>query len=58
VTSVIAGSRNPDQIRRNAEAVDLQLSSEVIDELTEATEEVKRKLGPNPDMWQSDSRFR
>jgi len=58
VTSVIAGSRNPDQIRRNAEAVDLELSSEVIDELTEATEEVKRKLGPNPDMWQSESRFR
>jgi myo-inositol catabolism protein IolS len=58
VTSVIAGSRNPDQIRRNAEAANLELPPEVIDELTEATEEVKRKLGSNPDMWQSDSRFR
>jgi aryl-alcohol dehydrogenase-like predicted oxidoreductase len=58
VTSVIAGARNPDEIRQNAEAADLELSPKVIRELTEATDEVKRTLGPNPDMWQSESRFR
>lgn len=58
MTSVIVGARNPDQIRRNAQALDLELPSDVVDELNEATRELKRKLGPNPDMWQSESRFR
>jgi myo-inositol catabolism protein IolS len=58
VTSVLAGARTPDQIRQNTQAAALELSHEVISELTEVTEEVKQKLGPNPDLWQSDSRFR
>ena len=58
VTSVIAGARNPNQIKQTAQAADLELPPETIGELTEATEEVKRILGPNPDMWQSESRFR
>jgi aryl-alcohol dehydrogenase-like predicted oxidoreductase len=58
VTSVIAGARRPDQIQQTAQAVDLALSPDTIGRLTEATEEVKRIIGPNPDMWQSESRFR
>lgn len=58
VTSVIAGARHPGQIKQTAEAADLELSPEIIGELTKATEEVKQKLGPNPDMWQSESRLR
>jgi aryl-alcohol dehydrogenase-like predicted oxidoreductase len=58
ITSIIVGARNPGQIKRNVEAVDLKLSPEIITELNEATDEVKQKLGPNPDMWQSQSRFR
>ena len=58
VTSVLAGARRPDQIEQTAQAADLELPSDVVGELTKATEEVKRMLGPNPDMWQSDSRFR
>jgi len=58
VMSVIAGARNPGQIRQTAQAVDLELSSEIMNELTEVTDEVKQTLGPNPDMWQSESRFR
>lgn len=58
VTSVIAGARKPDQIRQTAQAVDLQLSSETISRLNEATEEVKQIIGHNPDMWQSESRIR
>jgi len=58
VISVIAGARNAEQVRQNARAADLKLSSEVVDRLTEVTETLKEKLGPNPDMWQSESRIR
>ena len=58
VSSVIAGARRPDQIRQTAQAVDLALSPEIAGQLAKATEEVKRLIGPNPDMWQSTSRFR
>jgi myo-inositol catabolism protein IolS len=58
VTSVIAGARQPAQVEQTAQAADLELSAEIIGQLTEATEEVKRALGPNLDMWQSESRFR
>jgi len=58
VSSVIAGARRPDQIRQTAQAVDLELSPEIARQLAEATEEVKRLIGRNPDMWQSTSRFR
>jgi len=58
VTSGIAGARRPDQIRQTAQAADLTLTPEIVGRLSEATEEVKRLAGPNPDMWQSQSRFR
>jgi myo-inositol catabolism protein IolS len=58
VTSVIAGARTPDQIKQTAQAADMDLSPETVGELTGATEPLKRILGPNPDMWQSESRFR
>ncbi len=58
VNAVLAGARKPDQIEQTAQAADLELSSEVVDRLTEATDAVKRILGPNPDMWQMESRFR
>lgn len=58
VTSVIAGARRPDQIEQTAQAAELELPSDVTDELAEATKEVKRLLGSNPDMWRSHSRFR
>jgi aryl-alcohol dehydrogenase-like predicted oxidoreductase len=58
VTTVIAGARTPDQIRQTAGAVDLTLAPVVVTGLAEATEEVKRAIGPNPDMWQAKSRIR
>ena len=57
VTSAIAGARRPDQIRQTAQAADLALPPEILTRLTDATEETKRIVGPNPDMWQSESRF-
>jgi aryl-alcohol dehydrogenase-like predicted oxidoreductase len=58
VASVIAGARRPEQIRETALASDLHLDQSVIRRLTGATEQVKQILGPNPDMWSSESRFR
>jgi myo-inositol catabolism protein IolS len=56
VTSAIAGARSPAQVRENALAADLSLDRETLDGLAAATDEVKTRLGPNIDMWQTDSR--
>ena len=58
VTSVLSGIRNPEQARRNVAAAELSLDEETILELATATEGVKRYLGRNPDVWQSESRSR
>jgi aryl-alcohol dehydrogenase-like predicted oxidoreductase len=58
VGSVIAGARRPDQIRQTAAAVDLALAPDLLGSLAAATEAVKDCAGPNPDTWQSQSRFR
>jgi len=58
VTSVIAGARRPEQIRETAQAAELELPPGIVRALSDATAEVKRAVGPNPDMWQAESRFR
>jgi len=58
VTSVIVGARNADQAKRNVRAAELTLSQEVVDRLSAATAALKQKLGPNADMWQTESRIR
>jgi aryl-alcohol dehydrogenase-like predicted oxidoreductase len=58
VTSVLAGARNPEQVRMNAKAGDLVLPDDILAELTDTTDELKTALGPNPDMWMSESRIR
>lgn len=57
VASVISGARNPEQVRQNAHAADIKLSSDVVTRLTNITEELKQKLGSNVDMYQSESRI-
>jgi len=58
VTAVVAGARNADQVRMNARAGELELSQEMLERLAEATESLKARLGPNPDMWQTEPRMR
>jgi aryl-alcohol dehydrogenase-like predicted oxidoreductase len=58
IVSVLAGARRPDQINQSVRAADLELPSQVIAELNEATDGLKLNMGRNPDMWQSESRFR
>jgi len=57
VTSVLAGARHPKQITENALATDLEIETEVLQKLSQATENVKSILGKNPDMWQANSRY-
>ena len=58
VTSAVSGARRPQQIRDNAAGGDLKLSPAILDRLSRATDKVKAKLGPNPDMWLTESRLR
>ncbi len=58
ISAVLVGARTPQQIAENVPAVDLELPGEVVEELTGVTEDLKKKLGSNPDLWQSKSRFR
>jgi myo-inositol catabolism protein IolS len=58
VTSVIAGARNARQSEENARAMQRQLPTEAIARLNQATQPLKEAFGDNPDMWQSDSRYR
>lgn len=58
ITSVLAGARNPEQIKQNAPAADLELPADIIRELTDVTEKIKVKMGRNPDMWQTESESR
>ena len=60
VTSVLAGARNPAQIESNLIAGSLALSAETMRRLDDATDDLKHKLGSDPDMWGTgaDSRYR
>jgi myo-inositol catabolism protein IolS len=58
VAAAIVGARIPEQIQQMAAAAELKLDSETIRKLNDATQPVKKALGSNPDMWDSDSRFR
>jgi aryl-alcohol dehydrogenase-like predicted oxidoreductase len=58
VTSVLAGARRPEQIKQNAKAAALDLPPEIVEALSAATDQVKQKLGSNPDLWETNSRYR
>ncbi|HHX43345.1 MAG TPA: aldo/keto reductase [Chloroflexi bacterium] len=58
VTTVLAGSRSPEQIVQNARAASVELTDDVLASLDAATQPLKEALGPNPDHYQSDSRYR
>ncbi len=55
VTSVITGARNPQQIRDNASILETKPDPQVLDQLTVATESLKKIIGTNPDPWRSGS---
>ncbi len=55
---VLAGCRNLGQLEENARALKLKLSPTVLQRLNAATEELRLKLGPNPDYYQGASHAR
>ena len=57
VTSLLVGARSPEELEEDLPGAELDLARTVLKELAEATYEVKRKLGRNPDMWMAESRF-
>ncbi len=60
VTSVLVGARNPQQVADNVAAVAGHSVADpaVLERLSELSEPLKNRLGPNIDMWQSESRAR
>ena len=51
ITSVIAGGRTPEQALTNAKGGNLELSKDVIDALSKATNPVKEFIGDDADPW-------
>lgn len=58
VAAVLVGARNAAQMRSNAAAMHAALSPATVAALDAATEALKQQFGTNPDMWQSQSRYR
>lgn len=58
VAGVIVGARNAYQVQKNVEAANINLSQDVTQELDKITEPLKQELEKNPDIWQSNSRYR
>jgi aryl-alcohol dehydrogenase-like predicted oxidoreductase len=60
VAAVLAGARKPEQLMENLQAVALELSSEIVRELARVTDQLKLRLGANPDPYlgSAESRFR
>ena len=56
VATILAGSRNVEQATANAAVADHRLDARFVDLLTTAGERLKEAMGPNPDMWQHESR--
>ncbi len=57
VTSVIAGMRNAGQAEKNAQAADCRLTQSILDQLSDATDELKAYFGDALDMWESEERI-
>ena len=58
VTSVLVGARNAGELMQNLPAAETRLSPETISSLQAAADPIKDRLGSNPDMWMSESRYR
>lgn len=60
VISVLAGARTPQQVESNVKAANLSLSEDTMSRLDAVTDDLKQKLGSDPDMWQNaeNTRYR
>ena len=58
VGSIVVGARNAKQVEQNVQSASLSVDQSILEKLTELSDNLKQKLGKNPDMWASDSRYR
>lgn len=58
VTSVVTGARSAGQARQNLAAADLELSAECVRKLSTCTDEIRKHIGADADMWESGDRSR
>ena len=58
LTSFLVGARNPKELERNLPSLSLKLDTATTTQLEQLTQPVKDAIGPNPDMWMSNSRMR
>ena len=58
VLSVLVGARKPEQVEDNIDCFNCTTDDELLKKLDEATGALKEAMGPNPDMWRTESRFR
>ncbi len=58
VSSVVLGARNPSQLRSNLNAGSLDIGPAAVAQLDEITFPLKRALGANCDMWESEAQSR
>lgn len=51
VGGILVGTRNAEQSRNLRKLIGVKLDAHLLESLTQATNELKSKLGTNPDMW-------
>lgn len=56
VAATIVGGRNADQVKKNRGTLDVNLTPDMVNRLNEITDPLKKELGPNADLWQTESR--
>jgi aryl-alcohol dehydrogenase-like predicted oxidoreductase len=58
ISSVIVGARSPEQLKDLVSASELKLPAGAVGELTSATEDLKKVVGNNADMWEGKAKSR
>lgn len=56
IGGVLVGTRNAEQSRNLSKLLEIELESSVLDALTAITDDVKKKMGSNIDMWDHRTR--
>jgi len=57
VSSLVVGARDPDQLRKNREALEISPEPPLLEALSSCTDGLKLALGDNPDLWQTSGRI-
>jgi aryl-alcohol dehydrogenase-like predicted oxidoreductase len=58
ITSEIVGARDPQQLRANLGAAEIDLPADILHELDVATSKLKLHFGNNADMWDNEENSR